>query len=129
MPFLELKEDEIDADCYNCESIVSSEETSYAYEVRLKRIENYIRSKDHENMLKQLLDENDNKQIKTDTVQKFDSLNANLSSEIKLNIESSDEFDEDSDMSDISVEDVIDCSKFVKIESQFAKAHISKKFI
>ena len=80
-------------------------------------------------MLKQLLDENDNKQIKTDTVQKFDSLNANLSSEIKLNIESSDEFDEDSDMSDISVEDVIDCSKFVKIESQFAKAHISKKFI
>ena len=129
MPFLELKEDKIDADCYNCESIVSSEETSYAYEVRLKRIENYIRSKDHENMLKQLLDENDNKQIKTDTVQKFDSLNANLSSEIKLNIESSDEFDEDSDMSDISVEDVIDCSKFVKIESQFAKAHISKKII
>ena len=129
LPFLEIKEDEIDADCYTCESIVSSEETSDAYKVGLDRNENYIKSKDHKNMLTQLLDENDKNQIKTDTVQKFDSLNANLSSENKLNIECSSEFDENSDMSDISVEDVVDCSEFVKIESQLAKALISENFV
>ncbi|KAL7585167.1 uncharacterized protein LOC111912704 [Lactuca sativa] len=96
------KEDEIDADCYNCECIVSSEETSDAYKVGLERIENYIKSKDHKNTLKQLLDENDKKQIKSDT---------------------------DSDMSDISVEDEVDCSEFVKIESHPAKALISEIFV
>ena len=56
MPFLELKEDETDAECYRCESIISSDETSDAYRVRLDKIESFIKSKDYKNTLKQLLD-------------------------------------------------------------------------
>ncbi|XP_052619752.1 uncharacterized protein LOC128126067 [Lactuca sativa] len=125
LPFLELKEYEIDADCYKCESIVSSDETSDAYKFGLERIESYIKSKDHKNMLKQLLDENNKKQIKSDTIHKFDSLSAKLNSANKINIESTSEFDEDSDMSKIYVEDEIDCSEFVKNEPERVKYLIS----
>ena len=54
LPFLEFKEDEIDADCYKCEFIVSSNETSDAYRIELDKIESFIKSKYHQNMLKQL---------------------------------------------------------------------------
>ncbi|XP_023734201.1 uncharacterized protein LOC111882066 [Lactuca sativa] len=105
LSFLELEEDEIDADCYNCESIFSSEETSDAYRVGLERIESYIMSKEHKNMLKQLLDEKDKKQINTS------------------------EFDEDSGMSEISVEDKVDCSEFVKHEPLQVKDLISENSV
>ncbi|KAI3510498.1 hypothetical protein L1887_17545 [Cichorium endivia] len=52
LPFLELKEEEIDAECYKCETIVSSDEVSEAYRIGLDKIENYIQSKEHENMMK-----------------------------------------------------------------------------
>ena len=65
-PFLELKEDEIDVDCYNCESIVSLEETTDAYRIGLDKIESFIKSNDHKDMLKNLLDENDKLKIETE---------------------------------------------------------------
>ena len=68
LPFLELKEDEMDTDCYNCESIVSSEETTDAYRIGLDKIESFIKSNDHKDMLKNLLDDNDKFKIKTETV-------------------------------------------------------------
>ena len=60
--------DEVDVDGYNCESIVSSDETSDAYRIGLDRIESFIKSKDHKDMLKNLLDENDKLKIKTETM-------------------------------------------------------------
>ena len=76
-------------------------------------------------MLKQLLDENDKRQIKSDTIQKFDSWSAKLSSDNKINVENTSEFDEESDMSEISLEDEVDCSEFVKSEFEPAKDLIS----
>ena len=67
-PYFELKEDEIDVDCFQCESIVSSNETSEAYKIDLDKIESYIQSKDHKDMLRRLLNENDRLKIKTETV-------------------------------------------------------------
>ncbi|XP_052627222.1 uncharacterized protein LOC128133731 [Lactuca sativa] len=80
LPFIELKEDEIDTDCYECESIVSSDEVSDSYKIGLEKIEEHIKSKEHKNMVKQIKHFNDE----------------NIS-----------EFDE-SDMSEISVGDEID---------------------
>ena len=114
LPFLELKEDKIDADVYDCEVVVSSDEVSPGYIICLDKIESFIQSKDHKDMLKNLLDENDKLKIKTETIQKFDSLNAKLSSETKINVENTSEFDEDDDMSEIYVEDEVECSEFVK---------------
>ena len=86
LPFLELKEDKIDADVYDCEVVVSSDEVSPGYKIGLDKIESFFQSKDHKDMLKNLLDENDKLKIKTETMQKFDSLNAKLSSKTKINI-------------------------------------------
>ena len=80
-------------------------------------------------MLKNLLDENDKLKIKTETIQKFDSSNAKLSSENKMNLETTSEFDEESEMSEISVEDEIDCSEFLKIESEKAKSLVSENSV
>ena len=52
LPFFELKEDEIDAEAYNCESVVSSDEVSPAYKIGLDKIESYIKSKEHKDMVK-----------------------------------------------------------------------------
>ena len=57
LPFLEPKEDEIDVDCYKCESIVSSNDVSDSYKIGLDKIEAYIKSKEHKAMLKQILSE------------------------------------------------------------------------
>ena len=65
LPFLELKEDEVDAEAYNCENVVSSNEISHAYKIGLHKIQSYINSKDHKDMLKTLLDENDKLKIKS----------------------------------------------------------------
>ena len=100
LPFLKLKEDEIDANCFQCESIVSSDETSEAYKIRLDKTESYIKSKDHMDTLRQLHDENDKLKIKTENVQKFDSLSSKLSSDNKLNVENMSEFNEDTEMSE-----------------------------
>lgn len=126
LPFLELKKDEIDVDCYKCESIVSSVETSDAYRIGLDKIESYIQAKDNKNILKHLLDKNDKRQIKYNTILKFESLSTKLSSDNKLNAENTFEFDEDSDMSEISVVDEVDCSKFIKNELFTAKVLISE---
>ena len=58
------------------------------------KIESYIKSKDHKDMLKNLLDENDKLKLRTETVQKFDSLNAKLSSENKIDVENASELNE-----------------------------------
>lgn len=76
LPFLEFMENEIDADVYNCEVVVSSDEISPAYRIGLDKIKSFIKSKDHKDMLKNILDENDKLKIKTETMQKFDSFNA-----------------------------------------------------
>ncbi|XP_023755002.1 uncharacterized protein LOC111903469 [Lactuca sativa] len=81
LPFLELKNDEIDADVYNCEAV------------------------------------------------KFNSLNAKLSLENKIDVENAFEFDENDDLSEIYVEDEVDCSEFVKSEPELVKNLISENFV
>ncbi|XP_052623195.1 uncharacterized protein LOC128128391 [Lactuca sativa] len=111
LPFLEFKEDEIIAEC---ESEVSSDETSVSYKIGLDKIETFIDSKEHKCNLKDILDENDKLRIKSDTLKSFDMSNAKLNSENRMNLHTTSEFDEESGMSEILVEDVIDCSEFVK---------------
>jgi hypothetical protein len=111
LPFLELKEDEIDAECYNCESIVSSEETSDAYKIGLDKIESFITSKDHKYMLKNVLSDKDNEEIKITTNQKFQTLCEKLKSEQPPIAEDCSDSDDD-DMSEISIESEVDCSTF-----------------
>lgn len=69
LPFLEFKEDEVIA---KCESIISSDELSVTYKYGLDKIEAFIEYKEHKYMLKNLLDENNKFQIKTETLHKFD---------------------------------------------------------
>ncbi|XP_023745845.1 uncharacterized protein LOC111894012 [Lactuca sativa] len=85
------KEDKVDIDGYNCESIVSSNENFDAYKIGLDKIE--------------------------------------LSSENKINVENTSEFDKDSDISEISVEDEVDCLEFVKSETEPTKGLISKNSV
>ena len=54
LPFLEFKEDEIDDECYKCKSIVSSNHVSDSYRVGFEKSEEYIKSKEHKNMLKDM---------------------------------------------------------------------------
>ena len=67
----------------------------------------------------------DKEQIKYDTVKKFDSLCTKLGWENTLHVENVSEFDDEGDMSDIYVEDEIDCSEFDKSESEQKKILIS----
>lgn len=62
-------------------------------------------------------------------MQKFKSLSTKLSSENKKNVENTSEFDEDSDMREISIADEIDCSKFVKSETEPTKGLISENSV
>ena len=64
-------------------------------------------------MLKDILTEEDKQEIKMSSMQKFDLLCKKLKSDNTLNFENISEFDENK-MSEISVEDEIDCSSFVK---------------
>ncbi|KAL7610003.1 hypothetical protein Lser_V15G12622 [Lactuca serriola] len=129
LPFLEFKEDEIDAEAYNCESVVSSDDVNPTYMYGLDKIESFIKSKDHKDMLKNLLDENDKLKLRTKTIQKFDSLSANLSSENKIDVENASELNEDDDMSEISVEVEVDCFEFVKSEPENHKNLISENSV
>ena len=62
-PSLELKEDEIDVECYKCESIVSSGDNVFdSYRIGLEKIEEYIKPKENKNMLKDILTEEDKDQ-------------------------------------------------------------------
>lgn len=81
----------------------------------LTKIEAYIQSKDHKSMLKQILDENDKENIKSDAIQQFHSVCTKLSSKKSFDTENVSKFDE-SNMSEISVEDEMDCSTFVQNE-------------
>ena len=126
LPFLEFKEDEVIAEC---ESEVSSEETSMSYRLGLDKIETFIDSKEHKSMLKDILDENDRLKIKTETIRTFDESNAKIVKDNKINLDNSSEFDAESEMSEISVEDVVDCSKFVKNETQSEKPLISENSV
>nr|KAJ0210411.1 hypothetical protein LSAT_V11C400174660 [Lactuca sativa] len=103
LPFLEFKEDDVIAEF---ESEVSSEETSMSYRLGLDKIETFIDSKEHKSMLKDILDENDRLKIKTETIQTFDESNAKIVKDNKINLDNSSEFDVESEMSEISVEDV-----------------------
>ena len=127
LPFLEFKEDEIDAEAYNCESVVSSDDVNPTYKFVLDKIESFIKSKDHQNMLKNLLD--DRLKLRAETIQKFDSLSTKLSSENKIDVENASELNEDDDMSEISVEDEVDCSEFVKSEPENHKNLISENSV
>jgi len=109
LPFLELNEDEIDVDGYKYESIVSSDESFDSYRIRLEKIETFIKSKENKNMIQTILNDSDKEQIKTDSITMLNSMSKKLSSEEALKIENDSEFHE-SEMSEISVEDVIDCS-------------------
>ena len=80
-------------------------------------------------MLKNLLDENDRLKLRAETIQKFDSLNANLSSETKIDVENTSELNEDDDMSEISVEDLVDCSELAKNEPKSHKNLISENSV
>ena len=80
-------------------------------------------------MLKNLLDENDKLKINTETVQNFDSLSTKLSLEHKIDIDKTSESDEDNDMSDISIEDVVDCYEFVKTVPEPTKVLISENSV
>lgn len=46
-----------------------------------------------------------------------------------MNLETTSEFDEENEMSEISVEDEIDCSEFLKSESETTKSLASKNFV
>ncbi|KAI3508867.1 hypothetical protein L1887_23887 [Cichorium endivia] len=108
-PFLEMKEDENDVDCYKCETIVSSEDVSDSYRVGLEKIESYIQSKEHKIMLKEIFTKKYKNEIKSASIQKHHSLCKKLNSDDSLDTENVSEFVE-SEMSEISVEDEIDCS-------------------
>ncbi|KAI3515995.1 hypothetical protein L1887_14902 [Cichorium endivia] len=95
LPFLELKEDEIDAECYRCETIVSSDDISDAYHCHLKEISFF--------------------KLKVE----FRSI---------LNTENISDFDE-SEMSEISVEDEVDCSIFVNEQTETKKNLISENSV
>lgn len=95
-PFLGFKEDEVIAEC---ESEVSSEETSMSYKIGLDKIETFIDSKEHKCMLKDILDENDRLKIKSNTIHSFDQSHAKLASDNKIDLESTSEFHEESKMS------------------------------
>nr|KAJ0219002.1 hypothetical protein LSAT_V11C300151690 [Lactuca sativa] len=126
LPFLEFKEDEVIAEC---ESEVSSEETSMSYRLGLDKIETFIDSKEHKSILKDILDENDRLKIKTETMQTFDVSNAKIVKDNKINLDNSSEFDAESEMSEISVEDEVDCSKFMKNETEDEKPIISENLV
>ncbi|KAI3523775.1 hypothetical protein L1887_02171 [Cichorium endivia] len=71
------------------------------------------KSKEHKNMLKEILTEKDKDVIKSASIQKYNLLCKKLNSENSLDVENISEFDE-SEMSEISVEDEIDCSVFTQ---------------
>lgn len=53
--FLEFKEEQIVVDCYNCESLVSSDESlSDWYKLGLEKIEEFIKSKENKLMMKDI---------------------------------------------------------------------------
>ncbi|KAL7605619.1 hypothetical protein Lser_V15G17082 [Lactuca serriola] len=60
---------------------------------------------------------------------KFDSLSTKLSLDNTLNVENVSEFDGGSDMSEISMENEVDCLEFVKSEPKPAKSLISKNSV
>ena len=58
LPLLELKEDEIDVECYRCALVVSTNDSmSDAYKVGLEKIEEYSKSKENKNVMKNILTE------------------------------------------------------------------------
>ncbi|KAI3767848.1 hypothetical protein L2E82_18277 [Cichorium intybus] len=128
LPFLELKEDEIDAECHRCETIVSSDEVSEAYRIGLDKIESYIQSKEHKSMVKEYFSENDHEEIKTATLKNFHSLCSKLNSDNTPINENISDFDE-IDMSEISVEDEIDYSEFVSNSTETKKNLISENSV
>ncbi|KAL7609655.1 hypothetical protein Lser_V15G12997 [Lactuca serriola] len=125
----ESEDEEEDEVIVECESEVSSEETSSSYRLGLDKIETFIDSKEHKSMLKNILDENDRQKIKTETIQTFDLSNAKIVQDNKINLDNSSEFDAESEMSEILVEDEVDCSKFMKHETENEKPLISENSV
>ncbi|XP_052625810.1 uncharacterized protein LOC128132855 [Lactuca sativa] len=125
----ESEDEEEDEVIVECESEVSSEETSSSYRLGLDKIETFIDSKEHKSMLKNILDENDRQKIKTETIQTFDLSNAKIVQDNKINLDNSSEFDVESEMSEILVDDEVDCSKFMKHETENEKHLISENSV
>ncbi|XP_052621843.1 uncharacterized protein LOC128127401 [Lactuca sativa] len=84
---------------------------------------------DCDHLIQKILDENGKSKIKTETLKSFDSSNAKLMTEHKMNSDSTSKFDDESEMSEISVEDVIDCSEFLKSETKIEKPLISENSV
>lgn len=58
--FLEFKEDNIDVDCYKCESVVSLNESLHdPYKVGLEEIKEFIKSKEKKITMNDILTEQD----------------------------------------------------------------------
>ncbi|KAI3515898.1 hypothetical protein L1887_14803 [Cichorium endivia] len=109
-------------------TIVSSDEVSEAYRIGLDKIESYIQSKEHKNMVKEYFSENDHEEIKTATLKNFHSLCSKLNSDDTPINENISDFDE-SEMSEISVEDEIDCSEFINNSTDTKKNLISENSV
>lgn len=66
LPSLELKDDEIDVDCYKCEYMVSSDKSLHeTYRVRYENIEEFIKSKEKKLMIKDILTQDDKRKKKS----------------------------------------------------------------
>lgn len=67
-PFLEYQDEEIDVECYKCESLSDS------YRVGLEKIEEFFISKENKFMMKDLLTEEDKQQIKKKSIDNYNLL-------------------------------------------------------
>lgn len=91
----------------------SNESLSDSYKVGMEKIDEFLNPKENKMVINNILIEEDKQQIKQNSIEKYNSLCQKLKSKEKHNNMSDSNFDE-SDMSEISVEDKIDYSSFVK---------------
>lgn len=108
LPFLEYHEEEIDVECYECESLLYfNQSLSDAYRVCLENVEEFLKNKEIKNMLKDEVTKDDKKQIKKNSNEQYNLLCEKLNSKEYRNGEINFDFDE-SVMSEISVKDEVD---------------------
>lgn len=116
LPFLEYHEEEIDVECYECESLLYfNQSLSDAYRVCLENVEEFLKNKEIKNMLKDEVTKDDKKQIKKNSNEQYNLLCEKLNSKEYRNGEINFDFDE-SVMSEISVKDEVDWSHFVNYD-------------
>lgn len=114
LPFIELQDEEKDIDCYNCESLVSSDESlSDSYKVGLEKLEELLKSKENKIMMNDVLTKEYKQQMKNNSIEKYNSLCQKLNLEENYSCVNDSRIDEN-EMCEISDEDEIDCSSFAK---------------